>query len=361
MLSLKEGMQIEFETIDDVNIKKIKVDQIDRYEEAFLNKIRSNDSNTVVQVKRTSITESTAEKVLLNWILLESSENVISKYVLFTDNEYENTDILFSKSAVELFGAVKKSTKKANATITKVKQLFRDNFEGFERVYNLIKEKYEFVSIDNIDNKIDYCCAVLFRKAGINNVVYYYRIKELLQHVTVKVMDEIHNKKPYIMDYNEFMKLVEDISSRISEQMTHPLYADFKKLHPIDFSDLKIAGSREYKQLLACKLNKVLLEQHLVYGVYYKDLRYRYMETNKLGTIENIEQTTYENFENVRFMLKRENKDEPYNRLEGTKKSENSYTFNEQIRYGSCIYLTKDEIAEIQISWKDEENEISEI
>ncbi len=361
MLQLNEGMQIEFETIDDVSIRRIQANQFDRYDGSFFNKISGNNSNTVVQVKRTSITDSTAEQVFLNWVLLEASDNEISKYVLFTDNAYKNADIMFSRSAEAFFELVRKSNKKASAAISKVKKLFQDNLKEFERVYNSIKEKYEFISSENIDDKIDDACTALFRKAGINSVVYYCRIKEMLQHITVKVMDNINHKKPYIIGYNEFMALVEDISSRISEQMNSPLYADFKKLHPIDFNDLKIAESREYKQLLSCKLNKVLLEQHLGYGVYYKDLRFRYMETNKLGIIENIEQTTYENFEGVKFTLQRDDKDEPYNRLDGTKKLENSYALNEQIRYGSCIYLTKDEITDIQISWEDEESETSEV
>lgn len=361
MLQLKEGMQIEFETIDDVNIKRIQANQFDKHDGSFLNKISCHNSNTVVQVKRTSITESTAEQVFLNWVLLESSDNEISKYVLFTDAAYKNDDIMFNKSAEDFFKLVRSSNKKASATISKVKKLFQDNLEDFEKIYSLIKGKYEFVSNENLDDKIDAACAGHFRKAGINSVVYYCRIKEMLQHVTVKIMDNINHKKPYLIGYNEFMTLVEEISSRISEQINSPLYADFKKLHPIDFNDLKIAESREYKQLLSCGLNRILLEHHLRYGMYYKDLRFRYMETNKLGTIENIEQTTYDNFEGVKFMLQREHKDEPYNRLEETKKSGNSYAVNEQIRYGACIYLTKDEITDIQISWEDEENETPEI
>lgn len=41
------------------------------------------------------------------------------------------------------------------------------------------------------------------------------------------------------------------------------------------------------------------------------------------------------------------------------KKKSNTYAVNEQIKYGSEIYLTRDEEKERQISWKDEENEKS--
>lgn len=68
---------------------------------------------------------------------------------------------------------------------------------------------------------------------------------------------------------------------------------------------MSIASSREYKQLLACKLPQPLIKVHLGYGEYYKDLRFRYMETNKLGKIQNIEETTYENFEISKFKLKK--------------------------------------------------------
>ncbi len=122
MLTLKEGMQIEFETIDDVNIGKIKHNEIDNFDDNYVNRIVGTNTNIAVQVKRTSITESSAIKILLNWILLESSEHVITKYVLFTDAEYENVDILFSKSAQEQFEFIKESTKSSRATITKVKK-----------------------------------------------------------------------------------------------------------------------------------------------------------------------------------------------------------------------------------------------
>ena len=51
--------------------------------------------------------------------------------------------------------------------------------------------------------------------------------------------------------------------------------------------------------------------------------------------------------------------DQPQRRLMEIKKKSNTYAVNEQIKYGSEIYLTRDEEKERQISWKDEENEKS--
>ncbi len=355
MLILKEGMQIEFETLDDVNIKKINEDEIDKNSEKFISKIFGNDSNIAVQVKRTSISNDVSLKVLMNWILLESSENTITEYVLFTDSEYKNEDIIFEKTAAEIFEIIKKSNKRTNATISKVKKLFKDCFDDFERIYEAIKKKYKFISMDNIDKHIDDNCAIHFRKAA-NKVVYEQRLNELLQHITVEIMGSVENKTPYVIEYHRFVKLVEDICSRLNEKITAPIYADFKKLHPIDLSNSEISGSREYKQLVACELPELLIKQHLIYGMYYENTVLKYMETNKLSKIEEIEETTYENFENVKFKLQKKKCDIPYNRLDETKNMSNSHAENEQIKYGSGIYLTGEDIEKNQISWEDEQN-----
>lgn len=355
MLILEEGMQIEFETLDDVNIKKIDKDEIDKNSEEFISKIFGKDSNIAVQVKRTSISNDVALKVLLNWILLESSENSITEYVLFTDSEYNNEDIIFKKTAAEIFEIIKKSNRRTNAKISKVKELYKDYFDDFVKIYEAIKKKYKFISMDNIDKHIDDNCAIHFRKAA-NKVVYEQRLNELLQHITVKIMDSVNEKIPYVIEHHRFVKLLEDISIRINEKITAPNYADFKKLHPIDLTNSKISKLREYKQLVACELPEYLIQQHLTYRMYYESTLLKYLETNKLSKIEEIEETTYENFENVKFRLQKDKCDEPYNRLDETKKMPNSHAGNEQIRYGSGVYLTREDIEKNQISWEDEQN-----
>ena len=357
MLLLKDNEQIEFETIDDVNIKKIKPNEIDDNEENFISKIRGKGSNTAIQVKRTSIPESVAQRVLLNWMLLEASENVVTKYVLFTDQKYNNKDIIFNKSAEELFKCVEKSNKSPKAIITKVKIKFKNDFKSFEEKYNSINKKHKFTSLENIDEKIDEASARLFRKSGINKVVYYGRIQELLQHVTVQIMEAVNNSNAYVLRFNELEALADDICTRMTEEVTRPLYSDFKKMHSINFKDLKVANSREYKQLVACELPQQLIEQHLVFCGYYENLRLLYLEANRTGKIKDIEETTYENFQDVRFGLRRNGQDEPYNRLEETKKKSNCQADSEQLKFGSGIYLTKEEMEDIQISWEDADNE----
>lgn len=356
MLSMDENMQAEFETIDDVTVKKITPETIDDNEDKFRNMISLPKGTKAIQVKRTSIDASTAQQILLNWILLEDSDENITEYILFTDRSYNNADIVFDVSADDLYSKVLKTERTQKATISKVKKRYKTDKERFINIYNTIKSKYVFKETNSIDDEIDEKCKVLFKKAGVNAITYYRRIEELLRHITFEVMKKINEKESYVISYNEMIASAEDICSRFTDQFMYPIYSEFKKMNKIDFSDLQIAKSREYKQLLACKMPQKVIEIHLQYENYYQNVCYGYLELNRIGKIQDIEETTYENFENAKFLLQSEDRDTPLQRLRETNKQPNSFADSEQIRYGSGIYLTRKDETEHQISWEDEDN-----
>lgn len=359
MLSMEENMQAEFETIEDVSIKSLSAEMIDDIEDNLRNLIISNEKYKVIQVKRTSITPDVAQRVLLNWILLEISNKNVTNYILYTDKKYKNKDNIFDISADDLYLKVLGSKKNKTATISKIKELYRKDKDGFINIYNMIKAKYTFIDEEKIDEEIDEKCKLLFKRGGVKTVVYYNRIKELLMHITYQILKKIGEKKPYIISYEEMIACAEDICSRFTNEVMYPNYSEFKKLNKINFSDLKVYNSREYKQLKACELEQKTIERNLQYENYYKNMTYQYLELNKTGTIENIEETTFDNFEDIKFELQCNGDDQPQRRLMEIKKKSNTYVVNEQIKYGSEIYLTRDEEKERQISWKDEENEKS--
>lgn len=356
MLSMDENMQAEFETVDDVSVKKVTPDTIDDNEDKFRNLIVSPRGTKVIQVKRTAITDKIAKQVLFNWILLEGSDENVTDYILFTDSSYENSDIVFEVSAEDLYSEVLDTKKTQKATIAKVKKKYEKDKQGFIDVYDAVKNKYTFISANRIDDEINEKCKVLFKKAGVNTITYYNRIEELLKHITFEIIKSINEKEPFVIGYGEMIAYSEDICVRFTDQYMYPIYSEFKKLNKIDFADLKIAQSREYKQLLACKMPQKLIETHLQYGSYYQNVCYKYLELNKISKIRDIEVTTFDNFENVKFMLQTEGKDTPVQRLSETKKQPNSYADSEQIKYGAGIYLTREDEVEHQISWEDEDN-----
>jgi hypothetical protein len=169
-------------------------------------------------------------------------------------------------------------------------------------------------------------------------------------------MKSISNKSSFALTYSEFINIIEDICSRFTTEITIPCYSDFKKINVIDLKDSRLASSREYIQLKSCDLPDNLIKQNLLYGMYYHATSLKYMENNRTSRIDDIEETTFESFDRVKFNLKKQNEDSPYNRLEETKKQPNSFAENEQIRFGSSIHLTKEDTGEKQISWKDEDD-----
>lgn len=266
MLSMDEGMQAEFETVDDIAISKMTSDIIDDNEDKFRNLIVSANGIKAIQVKRTSITEKVAKQVLFNWMLLEKSGKTITNYILFTDKSYKNSDIVFDVSAEVLYEEILNSKKSEKATITKIKKEYENDKYRFLNVYERVKNKYTFMAVDSIDEEISEKCKVLFKKAGVNRITYCNRIQELLRHITFKIMQSVNEKKPYIVSYEEMISYSEDICTRFTDQYIYPLYSEFKKLNKIDLTDLKIAQSREYRQLLACKMPRYLIERHLQYS-----------------------------------------------------------------------------------------------
>lgn len=348
--------QIEFETLEDVVVNDSNIDTfLDKKSDAFRSLLKKESGYIAVQVKQTTINNNTKRKILYNWLLLESTDNNILKYILFTDDIYENTGNLFDITSKELFRSIVKSKKRSDALVSKVQSIYKNDFDKFAKAYKLIKGKYSFISEKSLDEKIMDAFAIIFRKEGVSELTYALRVKELIRNITGDIITTIYKKTPYICTYKNMMQKVEDICDRVKDNYFEPDYIAFKKTKKINLSEQFIADSREYKQLSKCNLTDKRIEDHLIYQQYYESIRFRYLEDNKLNFIENIENTTYDNFCITKEYLQQNKEDNPSNRLNKTKEKDNYYAPKNQTRYGSCIYLTKDATPdELKISWEDE-------
>lgn len=356
MAKMESKSQIEFETIEDIAINNTNIDTFfDKNSDCFRSVLKNTSGYNAIQVKRTAISDSTKQKILFNWLILESTNDNIMNYILFTDDSYGNTDTVFDTSSEILYETVIQSNKKADALISIVKKIYSGDFERFNKAYMTIKSKYTFVSEKDLDSAIMTTFKDLFHKEGVSDLIYSLRIKELLQSVTGNIIATIDKKLPYVCTYKEFIKLVEEICKSVTDGKYEPDYMAFKKVRKINLADQDIAKSREYRQLIACNLTDKRIEEHLVYQQYYENIKYRYLEDNKLSFVENIENTTYENFCCVKDDFEQGGNDCPINRLNKTKEKDNYYAPKNQTRYGSCIHLTKDITDEdLKISWEDE-------
>ncbi|UAL54471.1 hypothetical protein [Metabacillus dongyingensis] len=351
----EEGMQLEFESFDDVSFSKINAEKLDEKSENFKSTIVKNDSIIAIQVKRTDITNETARQTLLNWFLLEASQIEVSRYILFTDAIYNNEDKMFDISCEDLFALVKATDKSTKSTIGKVKKYFKDDYESFKNIYESIESKYKFKVTSDLDEEIAKAYSVLLRKKGVSNeIIFFQRIKALLEKITSNILEKINTKDSFSITHDGFMKLIEHICKEISDDNPILDYMSFRRMCSIDVNDLAISNLREFKQLKSCELTIPLIEAHLTYGFYYEHYRLTNSELNKIIKIDNIEITAFDNYNEEIFALQRSKNDNPYNRLERTKNRMNSYADNEQIKYGVVIYLTKDNIGDKQISWEEE-------
>ncbi|MDM5336369.1 hypothetical protein QUF84_03865 [Fictibacillus enclensis] len=350
---MDKDQQIEFETLEDVVIKNnYDSEKIDSTSSSFCSYFKTSKETKVVQVKRTKINTKTKDKLLFNWLILQSRNPSISKYILYTEDEYSNSSEIFYNSPKDLYKKVIASNSKANALISQVKEIYGDNLEAFITDYKKIQMKFKFISDKNIDKKILEGFSSHF--SGTSDTFYLLRLKELLNYITGEILLAVHHRKAFICSFDTMMKKVEDIRSRIREDQYEPDFSSFKKFQNINLSSEEVLNSREYTQLLSCKLNEQRIEQHLLYLQYYEDIRFLFLENLKISTVENIEQTTYDNFLSVVEDLQSEDRDTPIKRLNETKKLSNSNVTKEQTRFGSCIYLTKEDIEDNKkISWVD--------
>lgn len=88
---------------------------------------------------------------------MESSGKNVAEYVLYTSGEYGNSDILFDISAENLYSEVL-STTKEKATISKVKNKYINDADGFVKIYNSIHGKYRFILENDVDKRIEEKC-----------------------------------------------------------------------------------------------------------------------------------------------------------------------------------------------------------
>lgn len=341
---LAPNEQIEFETIDDVAINKNNIHlSLDQNSTAFSSLIGHGSLYDSIQVKRTKITNSIRAKVLFNWLLTEIFHGKqIEKYILVTESEDFSIKDVFFLSEKKIYELIIQSDKKANALVSKVKKLVENDFSKFEVIYKSVKSKYSYLKIQGIDETILDSFKVVFRFTAIKESTYKLRVREYINQITYEIIESILNKKPYCLSYSSFEKMVENKCSQIQDEKVELDYSVFKKVNTKDINISEITISREYRQLVACGLNEKSIETYLMCNEYYKESRLSSMSNNRASAVRNIEETAYENFEIVKEDLQLSDRDSPYKRMHETTEKENSYANNNQVRIGSCIYLTNE-------------------
>ena len=351
ILQLKSGYTLEYETIEDVALK-MTIENIDQYEDELYS-IVTTTSRKAIQVKRTAISNKVAKKIVKNWILVDKNNNDIEQFLLVTDREVA-FDILTNLDVNEMYAEVtsaigdKSIDAKVNLigyTEDELKQKIRDV------VSKASIQKYEDIDTEIIEGFADY-----FIKVAVTVPTYILRIKQLMQQITIEILDAVSKGKAYELTYEEMCYMKNRIISEITDAKWEPSFSEFRKLKKVNLSDLAVIKSREYLQLIECtSLTSEDISRHLQYGEYYANSKRFYYERGMNNIVDDLETTAYYNFCDVKMELRSKSEDTPDNRLFRTKSKSNSKAVDEQIRYGVCINLTSESTDKsIQISWKDD-------
>lgn len=358
LTQLQDKYALGFETYDDVALQRNDIDStVQEGKLQTYNGILSAPSGiTALQVKRTTLSNDDYEKVLFNWIILNNSSAIVENFVLLVDKSYGNTDSVFPTDLHSLYNKIINSSSNRNALITQVKEIINNNYTLFTQLCDSIKERYSFKEIDDIDNEIFESYKPIFNHGGVKDVIYKLRIRDLVEKIQYVLLEDISQNHSYKCDYAMFKIIVEDVVARIKDDLyIPPDFSDFRRNSRVDIADTAISKSRQYIQLKKCAISDSLIKEQLIFEEYYNAFKLRCLENLKSNNVENIEHTTYFNFEITKSNLQANNSDTPNNRLVKTQEKSNTYALNDQIRNGSAIHLTKtDTAADRLISWEDE-------
>lgn len=351
--SLPSGMQIEFETLDDIAIQDIV--HSDAQIDSCLKATTDSSSNAIVyQVKQTAVSAAKSRNILYNWLLALNTNRNISEFVLYVEKGYSISTAAFSSGHAKEYSTIKSSNQAPTALISQVKKIYRDE-NRFQHDYEFIVSHYKIVEVESIDGAVaESLKTPLHLDAPTIGPVYaQQRVDELFTRVCARIMTSIGQRAPFISNREEFMQICDDICRDISPAHYAPDYSSFAKLHGFSTITPELQSSRAYQQLLHCKLDTPNIIHHLLWEQYYRNIRQHYLTDAQQNKIECIEDTAYENHVNVVLELQEDGNDTPRKRLLKTKQQPISELVNAHSRWGAYVFLTNDSVPN-QISWKDD-------
>lgn len=360
LTQIKNGQQVEFETLDDVAVTSIKAK--DTIADSCLKySVDADSSVQVFQVKQTNVTEAVGKKVLYNWLLALNRKPTISKFTLYIAQGYFFRANTFDGNAQREYDAIVNSKASTVALVSQVKEIYKDNYEQFVEDYNTICDKRSNVTMEDIDKAISAQLESVFHAdaADVGEVFFNMRVGELFTRICARIMDTVSRRIPFICNRAEYMQLCEEIGRNISSTQYLPDYESFKQVHGQRTITAEILCSREYRQLQYCSLPNAEIVDHIRWEQYYQSIRQKFLSDAKRERIMTIENVAHQNHVDVVYELKEESRDTPLLRLIKTKRQNISALDNEYSKWGAYIFLTQENV-DNQISWQDEVGDVLE-
>ena len=311
----------------------------------------------LIQVKNTNVGKRDVVQIYTNWILAVSKhESISSFWLLYSDDKSLSVhfDAITAIQFIESLDERAKKSSRSNAA--KLRASLND--DDIVRLFSCVKEKASAYAINEnaINAEIRDNLSSIFHLTS-NVDLFDERVAELRRRIHFNVSEAMLKAIPYKIDYESFMQLCEQICAKISSKRFEPDYSAWMAAADGDLLDAR-ESSREYRQLHSCQEDASFITQHLYFCEYYRSINYERLAKCQADTVASLESAAFNNFCDSCNLLKLDGKDDPMRRLIETKRCQNSYAYNDHEKWGSCIWLTREETpTEKRISWKDETND----
>lgn len=311
----------------------------------------------LIQVKNTKVSKQDVVQIYINWILAVREQESISSFRLLYSDQKTFSELFNTISADQFIEMLDKRSKRSSrSNAAKLKTSLND--DEIVSLFSYVKENARACGVNEnaIDAEIKGNLSGIFHLTS-NVELFTERVAEFRRRVLLNVSESMLKAIPYEIDYESFMQLCEQICERISSKRFEPDYSAWMADSDPNLLSAK-ESSREYRQLRSCLNEASFISQHLYYSEYYRSVNYERLARCQAGTAASLESVTFDNFRDSCLLLKANADDSPIKRLLATKDKSNQYAFNEHEKWGSCIWLTREETpVDKLISWEDETND----
>lgn len=285
---IKLGKMILYESVDDISFE----------EYSDCNSLYNNvvDSN-VTQCKTGGISIDTIEHVFCNWLVNTSQ----LKYVLYSE-KLLSFDFDFKELRKKIIRKIIhyeiKSNSNKNSILYKLKCKYNcfTKFDDLRQIFKDIKnihEKYEFInkSIELVKQE-SFNRFALLNCADISlDYAKKLRFDMFCDYIEKEIKSNIEDYQSTSIDYQQYFIIVSECVKNVNDKSYNYDYTTFKKGKRNLINTLM--DSREAKLLKMIFSSDENIVNHLIYEVYYKDLRDFYVECNN-KVVDNIENTAHE-------------------------------------------------------------------
>ncbi len=323
------------------------------------------ESHSCFQVKSGMVNLVCFKKVIGNWLLLDDIES--NSFILLLEKNFAfkwTVEIMVD----EMISFAKDgNNKKKSAISRKVYERYKDDIENNEsrklkEDVGIILENLQInvYSIEDLELRLNaiffdnYCSDIINFEIAKKK-----RLEKFLADVNQQIDDSIKNKKTFCLTYQNFIKLIMEVTEEIND---HAYKVDVislkKRFRPHAEEIVEEKKEREVRQLFVVDHQEEFVVKEIVNELFYKDFREMFIDHRSLD-ISNLEAFAKENYDDAKNELGLDYKPRDLY-FKTVSKSIGSQLLPEgpMYRSGCYVYLTGEEIdEEIQITWGDE-NEI---